>query len=524
VILALLLLPALAGTAAFFVKGDRTRRALLVCVALAHLALVGAAWIVRPPPLVAGWVGLDAAGLVVLTLASALFCAAALYAVGYLEREGVGPRAEFDEGFLFTNAPEAVFTGGLLWLLATLSLVAASRHLGILWVAIEATTLSSAPLLYFHRHARSLEATWKYLLLCSVGIGIALLGNFSLALAAQAAQAVPGSADGGVSPLALDAWLAHPGALDPTWTRVAFLCLLVGFGTKMGLAPMHAWLPDAHSEAPSLVSALLSGALLNAAFLGILRALQVLGAAGPDGAAGAAGAAGAEHLAFASPLLIGFGLASLAFAAVFILGQGNYKRMLAWSSVEHMGLLAVAIGVGGGGIGAALLHAVNHSLTKGMLFLLAGNILHAYRSRATRDVTGLLRTLPVTGTLWGMGLLAITGTPPFGPFVSEFAILRACFAQGHAAVGVATLSLLAVVFLGMARALLRMTQGPVPAERTRADAVPAERAGAAAVPAESWWAVAPPALLATFVIGLGVYVPPVVQHALREAAALLGGR
>jgi hydrogenase-4 component F len=487
------------------VKGDRTRRALLVCVALAHLALVGAAWIVRPPPLVAGWVGLDAAGLVVLTLASALFSAAALYAVGYLEREGVGPRAEFDEGFLFTNAPEAVFTGGLLWLLATLSLVAASRHLGILWVAIEATTLSSAPLLYFHRHARSLEATWKYLLLCSVGIGIALLGNFSLALAAQAAQAAPGPDGGVVSPLALDAWLAHPGALDPTWTRVAFLCLLVGFGTKMGLAPMHAWLPDAHSEAPSLVSALLSGALLNAAFLGILRALQVLGAAG---------AAGAEHLAFASPLLIGFGLTSLAFAAVFILGQGNYKRMLAWSSVEHMGLLAVAIGVGGGGIGAALLHAVNHSLTKGMLFLVAGNILHAYRSRATRDVTGLLRTLPVTGTLWGIGLLAITGTPPFGPFVSEFAILRACFAQGHAAVGVATLALLAVVFLGMARALLRMTQGPASAER----------AGAGAAPAESWWAVAPPALLATFVIGLGVYVPPVVQHALREAAALLGGR
>jgi len=511
VILALLLLPALAGTAAFFVKGDRTRRALLVGVALAHLALVGAAWIVRPAPLVAGWVGLDAAGLVVLTLASALFCAAALYAVGYLAREGVGPRAEFEEGFLFTNAPEAVFTGCLLWLLATLSLVAASRHLGILWVAIEATTLSSAPLLYFHRHARSLEATWKYLLLCSVGIGIALLGNFSLALAAQAA---PGLADGGASPLALDAWLAHPGALDPTWTRVAFLCLLVGFGTKMGLAPMHAWLPDAHSEAPSLVSALLSGALLNGAFLGILRALQVLGATGPDAAAGAA------HLAFASPLLIGFGIASLVFAAVFILGQGNYKRMLAWSSVEHMGLLAVAIGVSGGGIDAALLHAVNHSLTKGMLFLLAGNILHAYRSRATRDVTGLLRTLPATGTLWGIGLLAITGTPPFGPFVSEFAILRACFAQGHAAVGAATLALLAVVFLGTARVLLRMTQGPAPAGRVHAGAAPAESGW----PTESWWSVAPPALLATFVLGLGVYVPPFVQHALREAAALLGGR
>jgi len=503
VILALLLLPALAGTAAFFLRSDRTRRALLAAVALAHLALVGAAWIVRPEPLVAGWLGLDAVGLLILTLTSALFAAAALYGVGSLANESHGERADFEEGFLFTNAPEAVFTGGLLWLLATLTLVAASRHLGLLWVAIEGTTLASAPLLYFHRHARSLEATWKYLLLCSVGIGIALLGNFSLEIAQQAAGAA-----GAASPLALDAWLARPGALDPTWARVAFLCILVGFGTKMGLAPMHAWLPDAHSEAPSLVSALLSGALLNGAFLGILRTLQVLGAAGPDAAAGAG------YLAFASPLLIGFGLASLAFAAVFILGQANYKRMLAWSSVEHMGLLAVAIGVGGGGYQAALLHTVNHSLTKGMLFLLAGNILRAYRSRSSRDVAGLLRALPVTGMLWVMGILAIAGSPPFGPFVSEFAILRACFASGHAAVGVATLVLLAAVFLGMVRAVLRMTQGDVPTGAARPPALPPE----------AWWSIAPPALLATFVLGLGVYVPPVVQAALREAAALFGAR
>ena len=256
------------------------------------------------------------------------------------------------------------------------------------------------------------------------------------------------------------------------------------------------------------MSALLSGALLNGAFLGILRSLQVLGAAGPDAAAGAG------YLAFASPLLIGFGLASLAFAAVFILGQANYKRMLAWSSVEHMGLLAVAIGVGGGGYQAALLHTINHSLTKGMLFLLAGNILRAYRSRSSRDVAGLLRALPVTGMLWVMGILAIAGSPPFGPFVSEFAILRACFANGHAAVGVATLVLLAAVFLGMVRAVLRMTQGDAPSGAARPPALPPE----------AWGSIAPPRLLATFVLGLGVYVPPVVQAALREAAALFGAR
>ncbi len=155
----------------------------------------------------------------------------------------------------------------------------------------------------------------------------------------------------------------------------------------MGLAPMHAWLPDAHSEAPSLVSALLSGALLNCAFVGILRSLQVLGAAGESD--------------FAQPLLIGFGLVSMSFAVVFILGQASFKRMLAWSSVEHMGLLSLAIGLGGGGLAAAMLHAINHSLAKGMLFLLAGNIPGHYPSRAAPHVPGLLKTLPATGTVGG---------------------------------------------------------------------------------------------------------------------------
>lgn len=512
-ILALILLPALAGSLAFFVKSDATRRALLVAVALVHLALVGAAWVARPAPLFSGWLGLDATGLLIVTIASALFAAAAVYAVGYLAREragdhGGGARKDWDEGFLFTNEPEAVFTGCLLWFLATMSLVASSRHLGILWVAIEATTLTSAPLLYFHRHARSLEATWKYLLLCSVGIGLALLGNFCLEIAQQAA---PAAAPGGAalapsSTMVIDELLQRHAPLHPAWARVAFLCLLVGYGTKMGLAPMHAWLPDAHSEAPSLVSALLSGALLNCALLGILRALQVVGAAG-HGAASAP-----TNMEFAAPLLIGFGLASMAFAALFILGQASFKRMLAWSSVEHMGLIAVAIGVGG--TDAAMLHSVNHSLTKGMLFLLAGNILNRFRTRSTSDVTGLLRALPVTGMLWLLGFLAITGSPPFGPFVSEYAILRACFASGHEVVGIVVLALLVLVFLGMARAVLPMAQGASP---------PAAGAPESSTAREPWLAIAPPALLAAVVIGLGVYVPPVVLKALHEAAAAIGG-
>jgi hydrogenase-4 component F len=177
-----------------------------------------------------------------------------------------------------------------------------------------------------------------------------------------------------------------------------------------------------------------------------------------------------------------------------------------------MGLIAVAIGAGSAD--AAMLHSVNHSLTKGMLFLLAGNILSRYRSRATNDVTGLLKTLPVTGMLWVAGFLAITGSPPFGPFVSEYAILRGCFAGGHEVVGVVVLALLVLVFLGMARAVLRMAHGAAPA----AASAPAGEAAR-----EPWLAVAPPAVLATLVIGLGVYVPPLVLKALHDAAAAIGG-
>src|SRR5439155_12404295 len=174
---------------------------------------------------------------------------------------------------------------------------------GLLWIAVEATTLASAPLIYFHRHHRSLEATWKYLLICSVGIGLALLGNFFLAVAASGASGAGGS-------LSIGALREHAAQLHMPWLKGAFLFLLVGYGTKMGLAPLHTWLPDAHSEAPSVVSALLSGALLNCALLGIVRVQQVCAAAG--------------QAAFGQGLLVGFGLLSMAVAAVFILGQADY--------------------------------------------------------------------------------------------------------------------------------------------------------------------------------------------------------
>jgi hydrogenase-4 component F len=488
---ALVLIPAAAGLLSFFLRASSWRRALLLLTAGAHAALTGSLWL-RPPG--TGWQGalaLDAIGLLFLTLTSGLYLVAAVYAVGYLRREFPGAREDFVEGLRFTNAPEAVFTGCLLFFLSTMTLVIVSENLGLLWVAVEATTLASAPLIYFHRHHRSLEATWKYLLICSVGIGLALLGNFFLAVAATAPS-------GASIPLSLHRLTEAAASLQTPWLKGAFLFLLIGYGTKMGLAPLHTWLPDAHSEAPSVVSALLSGALLNCAFVGILRVLQICGAAGLG--------------SYARGMLVVFGLLSIALAAAFLVAQADYKRLLAYSSVEHMGILALGVGLGGAATFGALLHAVNHSVVKAMLFLLAGNILAAYRTKTARDVRGLLGRIPVTGALWVAGLFAIAGSPPFGTFTSELLILRGALEQGRFGIGALYLALLTVAFVGMAATMTRMAQGSSPPP------VPGATAG------ESRLAVLPPLALAAAALVLGLYVPPGMDAALRSAAALIGIR
>jgi hydrogenase-4 component F len=483
-VLVLVLIPALAGLLAFALPKDTLRRGLLVGTAVAHAALTAIAWLYTPAPLFGGWLLLDAPGRLFLSIASAVFLAAAVYSVNYLSRTEHETRDNDDEA-LIRAEPEAIFTGCLLFFLASMSLICVSGHFGLLWVAVEASTLASAPLIYYHRHTRSLEATWKYLMVCSVGVALALLGNFFLAVAAEAG--------GAHVPVLLTALLENGKHLEATWLKAAFIFFLVGYGTKMGLAPLHNWLPDAHSESPSPVSALLSGALLNCAFLGILRALQVCEAAGIGDSS--------------RELLVVFGLISVAVAGVFILRQADFKRMLAYSSVEHMGILALGVGLGGAAVFGAMLHAVNHSLTKAMLFLVAGNILTAYRSKSTREVRGVMRALPVSGALWMAGFLAITGSPPFGPFMSEFTIFRAAIDQGHPVTAVIYLALLALVFVGMAGAVLRMSHGKATVATTR----------------ESWTSIAPPAVLGACVLVLGLCIPGPLHRLLTEAARALGG-
>ncbi|PWB73060.1 NADH dehydrogenase FAD-containing subunit [candidate division GN15 bacterium] len=491
-IVALVLIPAVAGLLSFVLKSVTLRRALLMVTTVTQSALTVAAWLRRPEPVLDGWLAMDALGLVFMSVVSGLCLITSVYVINYLAKEPSGKRPDLEEPVFFANEPEAVFIGCLLLFQSTMTLVTLSHNFGVLWVAVEATTLSSAPLIYFHRHHRSLEATWKYLVICSVGIALALLGTFFLVYAAT------GTPSGSVR-LVVEDLVAKATLLKTPWLKTAFIFMLVGYGTKMGLAPLHSWLPDAHSEAPSVVSALLSGALLNCAFLGILRVTQVLTAAGSG--------------EFARTLLLGFGITSVVTAMIFIVGQLDYKRLLAYSSIEHMGILAIGVGIGGLGTFGGLLHAVNHSLTKGMLFLVAGNILAQFRSKANSAVSGMFVTLPRTSILWMAGLLAITGTPPFGSFISELTIIRAAFAAGHTWMAITLLAALGIIFVAMAAIFLRMLYGSSPEEQSVRSPL-----------SESLFSILPPAILCLAVLVLGIFVPPALDRVLTEAGRLLGGQ
>jgi hydrogenase-4 component F len=473
-ILALALLPLLGAALGYALPSPRTRLrvGLLVAAAALHLGLVASLWVRPVPPQFRGWLAADALGLVVLTLTSILFFVTALYTVGYLQRER--PRGG------------RVFVTGLLSFLAAATIVALSQHLALLWVGLEATTLSLAPLV-FHRHdRRSLEAVWKYLVMSSVAIALALLGIFFLA---TAQAGVPGR------PLILADLVAHAQSLHPAWLRASFVFLFVGFGAKMGLAPMHNWKPDTYGEAPSLVGGLMAGSLTSCAFLGLARTTEVAMAAG--------------LASFIQPVLIAFGLISLAVAAAFIIGQSDLKRLLAYSSVEHMGLLALGLGVGGIGAYGTVLHVLVNGLSKGWLFLVAGNVVLHRGSSAAAGNHGLVRALPVSGLLLALGLFAVTGSPPFALFLSEFTILRAAIGAGHPWIAAAMLLLLALIFVGMARLILEMALGGAATE--------------AAPVRENGWLIVGPIALALLVLVLGLYLPPQLSRVLASAALALGG-
>ena len=470
---ALILVPLLLGAVAGAIPSNRWRPWTLPVGAAAHLAMTLAV-LARPESRVAApWLVLDPPGAIVLLLVSTLFLFCALYAIGYL-----GQRQE---------RSNRVFCACMLVFLGIVSLITWSHHLALMWVAIEAATLVTAPLIYFNHTPRSLEATWKFLLVGSVGIALALLGTFFLAYASLHQGLVPS--------LTLENLLANAEGLSKPWLHAAFVLLLVGYGTKMGLAPMHTWKPDAYGEAPGVVGAIFAGGVTSCAFLALLRVYQVCLAAGEG--------------AYVSRLLLFMGLLSMAVAGLFMVGQRDMKRMLAYSSVEHMGILVLGLGIGGPALFGTLLHLVTNGLTKGVLFLSVGNIHRAYESKSTDQVRGAMRRLPWSGALFLAGFLAITGSPPFGPFISEFAILNGAFDAGRFVVGGLFLFLLLVVFIGMGVTVLLVVQGRPPAEVR--DTPYRDRPST----------VAPVVALMALVLLLGLYIPGPLKALLDDAVRFL---
>jgi hydrogenase-4 component F len=371
----------------------------------------------------------------------------------------------------------------------TMLLAVSTDDVGVMWVAVEGTTLASVFLVNFDRTRASLEAAYKYLLICSVGIAIAFVGTVLVYYAEAVRQ--HGLAEH--APLRWTALLALAPALSPRVLQLAFVFVVVGYGTKAGLAPMHTWLPDAHSEAPAPVSALMSGVLLSVGAYAILRFKPIVDAAGAPG--------------FARRILIALGLLSLAVAAAFLWNPGNYKRMLAYSSVEHIGLVALGLGFGGVlGVSGALLHVANHGLAKSVVFLLAGRIRAAYGTVELAGVRGLLRALPVTGRGFLLGVLALMGLPPFGLFTSEVMIFAAGFREGHAWAAAVGLVLTVVAFGGLLRAAHGMLFGPTP--------------GVGHAPA-GWIAAVPMAAALVVLVLTGLAWPPGLAAALELAARVV---
>lgn len=362
---------------------------------------------------------LSAVLVIIIGIVGTICC---LYTVSYL-------RSDQQNGHLSKQQVGRFF--GLLHLfIATMYLAVLADNLGVMWVAIEFTTIVSALLVGFYGNKSALEAAWKYLIICTVGIAFSMLG---IILIFYAARGIIGNDE-----LSLSWRVLYPVAtrLNPSLMKLSFLFILVGYGTKAGLFPLHTWLPDAHSQAPSPVSALLSGVLLNCAIYAIIRFHLLTSLAVGD--------------SFSGRLLVIFGLMSMAAALPFILVQRDIKRLLAYSSVEHVGIIILGIGLGGVlGYTGAILQMINHALGKSALFLSTGTMTQKYHSKLIPRLQGIGQLLPVTSKLFMICLLAIGGAPPFGLFISELTIASRCFQTGGPILGFVFLMVIAVVFTGL---------------------------------------------------------------------------
>jgi hydrogenase-4 component F len=431
------------------------------------------------------WLYADALSGLTALVTAFVGAMAAIYTVGYLR---VDMRAQDTRQGAGLGRVRRFYTLFNLFMFSML-IVPLSNSLGILWIAIEGTTLASVFLVAFYGSAEALEAAWKYVIVGSVGIALALFGTILTYYAGIHVLGATYNLNWSVlAPVA--------GRLDPSVMRVAFLFIVVGYGTKTGLAPMHTWLPDAHSEAPSPISALLSGVLLNCALYAILRFFALT--------------TPAVGRTYPATLLLAFGLLSLLVAALLILRQRDYKRLLAYSSIEHMGIIATGVAFGGFiGIYGALFQLINHAITKSLLFFASGQVLLKYETKQIARVSGIVRLMPITGMLLVLGGLAITGAPPFGIFASELTILGAGFHNGQIAPTIILLALIVTIFIAFWSNWNRMVFGTPTANVIQGEV--------------SMLSIFAMLVSAVLVIALGLVMPVPLETLLHQATNVLGG-
>jgi hydrogenase-4 component F len=478
----------LAGSAAGAV-GLRARQAGAAAAGGALASLAAAVWLLTallhraPLSGLSGFLYVDSLSCFFLLTVAGVTLLASVGSIAYLS-------AEEDSGRLSRFQVRLYFVFfGLFGSLMLASLE--TGNLGLLFVLIEASTLASAALVGLEGRAASLEAAWKYVIITSFGVTIALAGTLFLFYSASHLHLAPDLR------LTWPYLFAHAHALAPLSLRLAFLLAVVGYGTKVGLAPMHTWLPDAHAEAPSPASAMLSAALLNTGMYAIIRFLAIARARLGDG--------------FPRGVLLAFGFLSIVVGVLFMVRQGNFKRLFAYSSVEHMGIIAVALGFGGVlGLYGALLHTLNHAIAKSVLFLNSGDVAQRYQTREAAGVRGLLTAVPLTGAALLLGSVAVLGSPPFGLFLSELTIVRAGFAGSSPVFPLLLLALLAIAFIAFARTTTGMVTGePLPA----------------ASPYRGRWAgmaaITPVAVGLAALLVLGLWIPAGLDTVIRHSLAFL---
>jgi hydrogenase-4 component F len=489
VTLLLLIVPFLAGLAAFAAPPP-VGQAITAVAGVASFALVLALIpdASRQPPATSGFVRVDALSVVFLLATSFLYATVAIYSIGYL-RSGHG----HDPSPRYTRR----FSLGLNLFAWSMLAAPLMSNLALLWVAVEVTTVISALLVAIEATDGAAEAAWKYILIASAGLSIALLGTIFMYYAGAQVLGLHYN-------LAFGPLLHGAARLPHTPVRMAFVLAVLGFGTKVGLFPVHTWLPDAHSEAPTPVSALLSGSLLAVSFYAILRYYQVAVAAlGPR---------------FPRDVLLVFGVATLLLAALYLLDQRDYKRLLAYSSMEHMGILAIGVSFGAPiALAGVLLHVLAHAAAKGNAFMGSGVLLRKFGSKQISAARGGLDLLPWSGPLFLAAILALCAMPPFGIFRSEFEIVRGGLASSANVPAVILVVLVTVAFLGLALAANRMMLSS-----------PRRTAGQQNGPAltrgePSAWMVVPVALGLVALLILGLHPPGELTGLLARAVAQLGG-